>query len=242
MSVDPLAAQYPWNSTYAFAENRPIDGIDLEGKEWRTAIGDKGREVNCTIVIVNRSKEFSERAMGFFQDKLIKKFSEVFGTDQISAQLNIVQYTQQQQPAPIFVILGDIEGKDLNNGMIRYEGGSAQRADGTNGLSQGGITRVAATVDGERIGINQMIINALHELGHKAGLDHPWGTNAPSDIQQPSNIKSIPTELRKSIKNNLMNSDENPEPKMKNHEGENLTDQQRNYMIDIIEKEQPENK
>ena len=33
-SVDPLAASYPWNSTYAFAENRVIDGIDLEGLEY----------------------------------------------------------------------------------------------------------------------------------------------------------------------------------------------------------------
>lgn len=34
LSVDPLAASYPWNSTYAFAENRVIDGIDLEGGEF----------------------------------------------------------------------------------------------------------------------------------------------------------------------------------------------------------------
>ena len=33
--MDPLFKQYPWNSTYAFAENRPIDGIDLEGAEWQ---------------------------------------------------------------------------------------------------------------------------------------------------------------------------------------------------------------
>jgi RHS repeat-associated protein len=33
--VDPLFKDYPWNSTYAFAENRPIDGIDLEGAEWQ---------------------------------------------------------------------------------------------------------------------------------------------------------------------------------------------------------------
>ncbi|HXH18858.1 MAG TPA: RHS repeat-associated core domain-containing protein [Chitinophagales bacterium] len=36
-SVDPLAASYPWNSTYAFAENRVIDGIDLEGLEYVSA-------------------------------------------------------------------------------------------------------------------------------------------------------------------------------------------------------------
>jgi len=34
LSVDPLAASYPWNSPYAFSENRVIDGIDLEGREY----------------------------------------------------------------------------------------------------------------------------------------------------------------------------------------------------------------
>jgi len=34
LSVDPLEKEYPWNSPYAFAENRVIDGKDLEGKEW----------------------------------------------------------------------------------------------------------------------------------------------------------------------------------------------------------------
>lgn len=32
-AVDPLASKYPWNSTYAFSENRVIDGIELEGLE-----------------------------------------------------------------------------------------------------------------------------------------------------------------------------------------------------------------
>jgi RHS repeat-associated protein len=33
-AVDPLFAKYPWNSTYAFSENRVIDGIELEGLEF----------------------------------------------------------------------------------------------------------------------------------------------------------------------------------------------------------------
>jgi len=40
-SVDPLAAYYPWNSPYAFAENRVIDGIDLEGLEY-VSVNDAG--------------------------------------------------------------------------------------------------------------------------------------------------------------------------------------------------------
>ncbi len=34
MSVDPLAPEYPWNSPYAFSENRVIDGVELEGLEY----------------------------------------------------------------------------------------------------------------------------------------------------------------------------------------------------------------
>jgi RHS repeat-associated protein len=32
-SVDPKQKEYPWNSTYAFSENRVIDGVELEGLE-----------------------------------------------------------------------------------------------------------------------------------------------------------------------------------------------------------------
>ena len=33
-AIDPLAAKYPHNSTYAFSENRVIDGVELEGLEY----------------------------------------------------------------------------------------------------------------------------------------------------------------------------------------------------------------
>lgn len=35
LSIDPLSSSYPHNAPYAFSENRVIDGIDLEGGEWR---------------------------------------------------------------------------------------------------------------------------------------------------------------------------------------------------------------
>lgn len=33
LSVDPLSGDYPWNSTYAYAENSPVVNIDLDGLE-----------------------------------------------------------------------------------------------------------------------------------------------------------------------------------------------------------------
>jgi len=37
LGVDPLSREYPWNSCYAFAENRVINGVDLEGAEYLNA-------------------------------------------------------------------------------------------------------------------------------------------------------------------------------------------------------------
>ncbi len=38
LSVDPLAKDYPWNSAYAFAENGPIENIDLDGGERKSYV------------------------------------------------------------------------------------------------------------------------------------------------------------------------------------------------------------
>ena len=35
LSVDPLAKKYPELTPYQFASNRPLDGIDLDGLEWK---------------------------------------------------------------------------------------------------------------------------------------------------------------------------------------------------------------
>ena len=36
LSVDPLTLQYPMLTPYQFASNRPIDGIDLDGLEYKS--------------------------------------------------------------------------------------------------------------------------------------------------------------------------------------------------------------
>jgi len=34
LSIDPLDKKYPYQSPYVFGENRVLDGVELEGKEW----------------------------------------------------------------------------------------------------------------------------------------------------------------------------------------------------------------
>lgn len=50
LSVDPLADDYPSWSPYPFAMNRPIDGIDLDGLEWKSVKDDNGNVTDYKYV------------------------------------------------------------------------------------------------------------------------------------------------------------------------------------------------
>jgi RHS repeat-associated protein len=58
-SVDPLASKYPWNSVYAFSENRVVDGIELEGLEWLPV------NKNGEVVGVNSNQIFDYQWVGY---------------------------------------------------------------------------------------------------------------------------------------------------------------------------------
>ena len=54
LSTDPLEKEYPWNSPYTFAENRVIDGKDLEGKEWENFMTSLSKPGELAIKLPNR--------------------------------------------------------------------------------------------------------------------------------------------------------------------------------------------
>ena len=59
-AIDPLAAKYPHNSSYAFSENRVIDGVELEGLEFvRKPV------TYSTIVDLRDSHQVEAKAMGY---------------------------------------------------------------------------------------------------------------------------------------------------------------------------------
>jgi len=72
LSVDPLAKEYPWNSSYAYAENTPIAFIDLEGLERYYAadgvfLGKLGEADYVRVVDANNVENFK----GCYQQALM---------------------------------------------------------------------------------------------------------------------------------------------------------------------------
>jgi len=77
-AVDPLAGKYPWNSPYAFSENRVIDSRELEGLEGLhyTKIDKNGRTIHTiekNIVILIRPLEAINNNMNPKKKKRIEK-------------------------------------------------------------------------------------------------------------------------------------------------------------------------
>ncbi|MGV9004114.1 RHS repeat domain-containing protein [Flavobacterium sp.] len=65
---DPLESRYPWNSPYAFSENRVIDGVELEGKEFSYTYDKENNvyTINLKFRVINEgdTRQFSNREAG----------------------------------------------------------------------------------------------------------------------------------------------------------------------------------
>jgi len=84
--VDPLTGSYPWNSPYAFSENRVIDGVELEGKEYvhyYVFLNNEGTVV--TKVIAEDFRNMSNRQIklthGMSGSEFYKEYSQSFGPE-----------------------------------------------------------------------------------------------------------------------------------------------------------------
>ena len=251
LRVDPIAKKYPWNSTYAFAENRVIDGADLEGLEWRSTTQDNTTKLTLTVQVLNVSKFYSQEDVDALAKDIIPEFEKAYTkqTPLHNYSANIVfeslaDYNKRKAVSGsnvITVILRDQTSTDMGNGQIKYAGGETLVAKGDNNGSQNNQVNLYVSVDGEKRRRVDIVGNSIHEFGHTGGLPHVWEVGTPSDITQPpdARYRDLSEELKKAIWNNRMNSDANPIDRLKNTHGTEITNGQLEQMKNVIEYQQP---
>jgi hypothetical protein len=111
---------------------------------------------------------------------------------------------------------------------------------GTTALMEGNFTqendiKLNVTLDGVKLDITEIGKTGAHELGHTGGLPHPWDKKASgTDVDQNAKDANLPA-----IKNNLLNSDENPKRDMRNSKGTNITGDQLKQIKNNVESQQP---
>lgn len=206
-SVDPLASKYPHNSPYAFSENRVIDGVELEGREWSnsTWVDDNGTtHIKLTVKVspVNNStmspEQFSAHLSGV---------ADQFKTSlKVNDSKNNIQYHGEI----VYDASGTINYNVENEFMGGIPAGSYLGAV-INGVNQRTIANpeLHAKTQGE------MQVDAVHEILHTGGVRHPWDNDnaaldtkldvIPDENGLPTNdLKSTSTTVKPNILFNTM--------------------------------------
>jgi hypothetical protein len=75
LAVDPLSTNYPWNSSYAFSENRVIDRVELEGME-SDLTADKKRNFFDYMILDIKIQMSSFFGFGFSDIKDLEDLAE----------------------------------------------------------------------------------------------------------------------------------------------------------------------
>ena len=222
MCIDPLSEKYNYQSTYNFAENRVIDGRELEGLEWASIKNNDGTTTRQLTVQMYNNSSLTDKQVAKATETMKADFAKTYSDEGASAQLVVNNVTEAK--GDFVVTLIDTQSNtlyDKNTGEEigkTYAGGQT----GTLGETQKNNFEVTVTADGSKRSNSDISRSFSHEAGHTAGLEHPWSASNPvSDIRQGnSGVKDS------TVRSNLMNSDQNPSINNRSTSGTSLTTSQ----------------
>lgn len=171
-NLDPLAENYFYNAPYVFSENRVLDGIELEGLEWKSIKDEKNNtQVNTIQVkVVNNSSMSNSQGMGLVMDIMTEAGKTFSGIDADGTQT-------------ITIASADFE-LSVNEGDFYMElKDDIELKDGSISTVAKGRTEEIGNTTSNHIQINaenamdprdyqDVVRSGVHELGHTADLTH----------------------------------------------------------------------
>lgn len=238
MSVDPLAEDYVYNSPYAFAENRVVDGRELEGLEWTSSTSSDGKTVNLNLnvrTVNNTNGSLTNAQVATLASERALVLNKTIGGTDAQNRNVIVTVCENENATMVWeyntVLSADGVIDDTGNTQkalggalgVTNEVGNTQN-NGTqvnvaqpNNMGYIGDTNLADFDDKNSSSATATTGN--HEDAHTLGLRHD---DDPKNANGNEQAKD---------RNNLMNNND--------ANGRNISAQQRSQVIKLIEQQQP---
>ncbi len=192
ISVDPLLAVYPSNTPFAFAENRAIDCIDLEGKEvYRSThynIFTNEFQVKITLVCYT---DIEDMNMSFIEQQhlrnlLVTRFSEAFAGVQDSRRRisfsGEIQFTETAKYGINYY--SSVKDESRGGPQVLSAQGEVNTYD--NVIPVPTSTFYSKSSELRKRSIASIVRTTIHEWGHSVGLNHPFEVHkddAAHDVQ-----------------------------------------------------------
>ena len=185
-AVDPLSKKYPCNSSYAFSENRLIDGVEVEGMEVKSVTqilkrdGSTTFKIEMDIQVVTDLECVKYNIVAGYSILAIEQFKKSFDFNNSTTNINY--------EISINVTLGNL-GSDMEYLNPEYEKDKhflflvtdKISADNDVGYYLGEADEIGNTQKNQvKVGLyNVNSVKAKksgsHEIGHGLGLRHPKG-------------------------------------------------------------------
>jgi len=176
-STDPLEKKYSYNSPYAFSENRIMDGIELEGKEFDQVFGTAwsygGFDVNTS-----NQEGVAKQAISTFQDEMKKPETYQRAVMTIGQGIALVALTVPLEGAGAMILADNITmpavSTYVENPVIKY---TVEQA------AQDHVVLQTMTPWKNPEGVNTIAI-AGDESAYYLGTNGKW----PENVKVPSNL------------------------------------------------------
>jgi RHS repeat-associated protein len=182
LSVDPLTKKYPELTPYQFASNRPIDGVDLDGAEFKHKTtyyfdGWSVTEFNIVIKVKNSSTIMTDAQVWTMANAMKagieQAYTKKFLADKVEtkATVTFVKDNNADPKKDYYFDFIDI----VSNGSS-YTAGQATGGIGASNVNK---MNISGTLNGAILSTIPTR-TAAHEIGHTGGLEHPHDPHGPN--------------------------------------------------------------
>ncbi|QMU66072.1 MAG: hypothetical protein GKR88_18525 [Flavobacteriaceae bacterium] len=190
MAIDPLAADYVYNSTYAFQENKlglgtELEGLELRKHEWLDKEGKNHVDYTANIKVLNNSSASQKDIISYATDvanTISEKFSGTDADGNIISMSVKLEFVDEIDTKSDFAI--EFTDKVMEKSPITGKDRVAAADGKTDEIGNTEVNRMQLLIPGraapgpyEAVLKEDIGSNGAHEFGHAVGLNHQSYSN-----------------------------------------------------------------